>query len=267
MSVNIERTIDWAVKVFRPVLKELHIGQLSSKPYNYVLGGDYPALIRENMANCLLIVQKCKFLNPSNAGLFIWRYKESKKSYVLYILLSEKLFEQNTLPVIRKNISTHEFVHCIAAMMTFSRLQTVLLIRNLQNKLAKRFHCSEQFDGVNILNNLRNSFKENEPEPKIFDDAHFRTGDEDFQPLYSDLYKNLLLSYDLFCEKGFFDDTQKKKYYKYQKENNLEAMVKMLKELIKSLSEKKALDINFIIARIEEFYPKIEDDLKRIANT
>lgn len=47
MSVNIERTIDWAVKVFRPILKELHIGQLSSKPYNYVLGGDYQALIRK----------------------------------------------------------------------------------------------------------------------------------------------------------------------------------------------------------------------------
>ena len=143
------------------------------------------------------------------------------------------------MPVIRKNISTHEFVHCIAAMMTFSRLQTVLLIKNLQNKMMKRFHYTKQSDGVNILNNLRNSFKENEPEPKIFDDSHFRTGDEDFQPLYSDLYKNLLLSYDLFCEKGFFDDTQKKKYYEYRKENNSEAMIKILKEIIKSLSDKK----------------------------
>lgn len=38
------------------------------------------------------------------------------------------------------------------------------------------------------------------------------------------------------------------------------------KEIITSLLDKKALDIDFIIARIGGFYPKREDDLKRIAN-
>lgn len=92
---------------------------------------------------------------------------------------------------------------------------------------------------------------------------HFRTGDEDFIASYSDLYKNLLLSYDLFCEEGFFDNDKKEKFFKYKKNNNPNAMLNILKEVIIALSEKKALDKTFIINRIEEFYPKIETDFKK----
>lgn len=267
MLDNENEKIDWAVRVFRPILKDLRIPNLIEENYSYgfVKGASYPSLIRENMANCILIVLKYDFANPDNTGLFIWRYKENKNSYILYILLNKKLFENGNSSVFRKAISTHEFLHCIAAMLTFSRLQTISLIRNLQKKMSKRFHYIKNSDGINILNNLRISFKDKtaELEYKRFDDEHFRTGDEDFIASYSDLYKNLLLSYDLFCEEGFFDTDKKEEFFKHKKNNNQNAMLNILKEVTIALSEKKALDKTFIINRIEEFYPKIETDFKK----
>ena len=131
--------------------------------------------------------------------------------------------------------------------------------------MSKRFHYIKNSDGINILNNLRISFKDKiaELEYKRFDDEHFRTGDEDFIASYSDLYKNLLLSYDLFCEEGFFDTDKKEEFFKHKKNNNQNAMLNILKEVTIALSEKKALDKAFIINRIEEFYPKIETDFKK----
>lgn len=249
--------LDWALSVFRPILKDLNISKLNGTSPTYILGADYPQLIRGNMANCLLVVSQYDFTDKENTGIFVWRYRASKNSFVLYILLNKTLFENDNLKIMRKAVSIHEFVHCVAAMLTFSRLKTEDLIIRLQEKMKKQFHYIKTSDGYEILKSLRKVLKNDDIAHKTFDDEHFRTGNEDFIASYADLYEEFLLSYKLFCETGFFDADKRKLFLSYKKQHNSDGMVNVLLEVIKSLSEDKCLDITFIVNRLKKFLPKI----------
>ena len=215
MSNNIsERDIEWAIKTFRPLLKDLEIPKLKAD-YKQILTSEYKIFNRYNMSNCAIIVSQYEFSKLEYKGVFVWQYCKEEDFYALYIILNSNLFKNTqAIKIVRKAVSTHEFVHCVAALMALSRLKTQALIENLHNRMKKKFHALTDNDVENIFKDLKRSLKDRKAtQIETFPDDHFRVGGEDFTDSYSDLYRNLLLSYELFCSDEFFNTDRKSDFF------------------------------------------------------
>ncbi|MBQ6567254.1 MAG: hypothetical protein IJP62_03390 [Treponema sp.] len=251
------RTIDWAVKLFRPVLVDLHIPALTDEIRIYT--ADYKEFQRYHMDRCLVIVKRFHFSKESYKGVFIWRYDATFDIFILYVIVADNLFEETSeeSAVYRKAITTHEFTHCIAAILTSERLNDKNLIKRQSDKLKKRFHAIEQNDIKNLMTDISISMvNPNAARLLTFPDSHFRTEDEDFPPKYSELYRNMLLSYSLFSD--YFNDDAKKRFKAFYDEGNREQAAKIISSVIIQISKEKCLDVNFVLTRFTtEFIPKL----------
>lgn len=257
------RTIEWAVNLFRPVLIDLNIPNLKDK--NELCTSNYKLLCRYHMDRCDIIVKRFHFSNENYKGVFIWRYIAEIDTFVLYIIVNDNLFTRATSEerIYRKAITTHEFTHCIATILTSERLNDKTLIKRQSDKLKKRFHAIEQNDIKNLMTDVSISMTEPESARLLaFPDEHFRTGDEDFVPMYNDLYRNMLLSYSLFTE--FFDNDKRKQFKAFYKKGDKLNASKIIASVLADISTKKCLDINFVLARFrEEFVSKALKDLSK----
>lgn len=263
MTTNVDdRNILWALKTFRPLLQALKLQEVKSEPF-LVFASQFKIFHRYNMANCVVIVKTKEFANKDDRGIFIWQYDEETNFYALYIVLNPLLFADSDIEtrIKRKATGVHEFTHCVAAMMTFSRLQSKALIQIMHNRMAQQIHSLDKNSLELLLKELTKPYsadiKENVP---IFPDDHFRTGGEDFTGLYDELVRNFLLSYELFCEQDFFNTEKQKQFKDFLKNEKQEDALRLLISVIEPLSKKKALSIHFIIQRInEEFLPKLQN--------
>lgn len=262
MNTNVdEKSLDWALKTFRPLLKALKLQEVKSEPF-LVYASRFRIFNRYNMANCVIVAITKEFTNKDDRGLFIWQYNEKNNFYALYIILNKSLYENNDIDTRfqRKATGIHEFTHCVAAMMTFSRLQSKALVKIMQERMAEQIHTLDKKALELMLLRLTKSSDENQNRDEPFPDSHFRTGGEDFTGEYDRLVKNFLLSYELFCEDEFFNTEKKKEFQKcFKEKGEAVAIQDYILPVIISLSEKKALSIPFIVQRIsEEFYKKIK---------
>lgn len=257
--------IDKNVKLFRPLLKDLQLQTISCIGYRCVLTSEYRLFNRFNMANCAVIVSQYSFSNMEYKGVFIWQYDQEEDFYVLYIILNRNLYGSNTLDerIIRKAVSVHEFTHCVAALLTISRLKTSALIISLQKKMAQSFHALRTSDITNIFKDLAMSLNDRKAmQTENFDDSHFRTGGEVFSASYSDLYRHLLLSYDLFCEKDFFNSDIREKFYACIRGDDITGSTNILIAIIQKLVEKKSLDKKFVVQQVTTFFlPRMEEGM------
>lgn len=245
-----KRDLEWATKIFRPLLKDLNIAHLTSGN-TQVFTADYRAFIQRNMDNCIVIVCCHKLSQEHHQGLFIWQYNEKEHFYALYIVLNTNLKADS---VARKAISVHEYVHCVAAMLAFSRLKTKDLINILHARMSKRFHVLTSIDVDKILKDLNGKNKSTPKKLDTFDDPHFRIEWEDFQASYAELYRNLLLSYELFCEKGFFDDVAREKLHQYLRQANSDGAISLLSDVTDAIASRKRLDRDFVFQRVMQIF-------------
>ena len=237
---------DWATKIFRPLLKDLDIAHLTSGNVQ-ILTADYKAFIKYHMDNCVVVVCCHPLTKEHHQGLFIWQYNKEENFYALYIVLNTNL---KTDIVARKAVSVHEYVHCVAAMLAFSRLDTKELIDILYSRMSKRFHVLTSIDVDKILKDLNEKDACNPPDLDTFDDPHFRIEWEDFQASYAELYRNLLLSYELFCEDGFFDVARKKEFFQCLLQQKSDEAIGILSKAIGSVALCKRLDKGFVFQRV-----------------
>lgn len=261
MTTNVDdKDTAWALKTFRPLLKALKLQEAKSEPLT-VFPSQYKTFHRHNMTNCVIVVKTKAFTNKDDRGIFIWQYNKESDFYALYIVLNSLLFADSNLEtrIKRKTTGVHEFTHCIAAMMTFSRLQSKALIQTMHERMARQFHSLDKNSLELLLKELTKPFNADLRESvPVFPDDHFRTGGEDFAGKYDELAKNFLLSYELFCEQEFFCSEKQRQFKDFLKRNQKEDALRLLVSVIKPLSDKKALSVHFIIKRIdEEFLQKL----------
>ncbi len=256
------KSLDWAVETFRPLMKDLKMGIPDEN--SLLTTSSYGHMIKNRMDCAVIVVRKCKFSKPEYQGLFLWQYNYKHKIYALYILLNEALYQDTSAEscVRRKAVSTHEFVHVTAALMTTAELQTDELIKRQLEKLRRVFHALESDDIAKLLQDMRLSPQSEDM--LNFADSHFRTGDEDFLASYGDLYRHLLLSYKLFREN--FDDNKVKCFMDSLQTRTIDGLL-VLMESIKTIARDKCLDKHFVTQRVvEEFiYKMIEES--RTANS
>lgn len=261
MTTNVDdKDTAWALKTFRPLLKALRLQEAKPEPLT-VFTSQYKTFHRHNMTNCVIVVKTKAFTNKDDRGIFIWQYNEKSDFYALYIVLNSILFTESNLEtrIKRKTTGVHEFTHCVAAMMTFSRLQSKALVQKIQAKMARQFHSLDKNSLELLLKELTKPYsadlKESVP---VFPDDHFRTGGEDFTGKYDELARNFLLSYELFCEQEFFGSEKQRQFKDFLNQNRQEEALHLLISVIEPLSDKKALSVRFILQRInEEFLQKL----------
>ena len=261
MTTNVDdKDTAWALKTFRPLLKALKLQEAKSEPLT-AFPSQYKTFHRHNMTNCVIVVKTKAFTNKDDRGIFIWQYNKESDFYALYIVLNSLLFADSNLEtrIKRKTTGVHEFTHCVAAMMTFSRLQSKALIRTMHERMARQIHPLDKNSLALLLKELTKplnaDLRESVP---VFPDDHFRTGGEDFTGKYDELAKNFLLSYELFCEQEFFGSEKQRQFKDFLKQKRQEDALRLLVSVIEPLSDRKALHIHFILQRInEEFLQKL----------
>lgn len=263
MTTNTDdKNTAWALKIFRPLLKALRLQEVKSEPFT-VFTSQYKIFNRYNMANCVIVVKTREFSNKDDRGIFIWQYNEETNFYALYIVLNKELYLSNDIEmrIRRKATGTHEFTHCVAAMMTFSRLQSKALIASMQDRMSKKIHSLNINSLEILLRELTRPYDESFKESVVtFPDEHFRTGGEEFTGKYDELVRNFLLSFELFSEPEFFNAEKQKQFHSYLKNKQAAEALNLLVSVIEPLSEKKALSPHFIVQRInEEFLLKIRE--------
>lgn len=254
------KSVDWAIKLFRPLLRSLKLQEINNKPLT-AFPSEYKMFHRYNMANCAIVVEIKKFRNEDDRGIFIWQYNEETNFYAFRIVLNNYLYTKSDrkTKILRKAAGIHEFTHCAAAMMTFSRLQSKILIETLQHRMIKKIQALNKVDLENLFRELTMSLSEKEKNNVMtFPDEHFRTDSEDFTGSYYELSRNFLLSYELFCEPDFFNAEKQKEFQTLLNAKKHQEALELLISVVKPLSEKKAISEHFIIQRIdEEFLNKL----------
>lgn len=260
LELPVKRNLAWAVKIFRPLMKQLKLQSLDSSCPRKILTSTEKNMFRLHMDRCMIVACRWKF-SDSRQGVSIWRYNKNSDVHVLYIFVNDALFDNEVekLKILRKIVTTHEFTHCVAYILTISRIANSLITEREIERLRKNTHILTKSDIQMILGDILKSPQQfTEKEFLAFPDEHFRTGDEDFQSSYSDLYRNFLLSYELFRE--FFDDSKMLEFIKATDKNDGSSK-KVLEDIITSIAIQKGLSRKFIIIRIQEFVVNIKADL------
>lgn len=208
------------------------------------------------MSKCVINIQLREFKNVNGCGFFVWQYDEDTKYYALNIYINKNLYSSNSDEnrVLRKGARVHEFTHCVAAMILFSRLESKVLKSTLHKRMQEKFHQVNRDDLKQLLckstsqtkNNNENTNKE------IFPDSHFRYNEGDgFDADYSDLEKAFLLSYALFCEYSSIEN--RKKIKALYNQDNKSDIIPIVSPIFEKLNKEKCLDKSFIIDRFSNY--------------
>ena len=259
---NSNRNVEWAVETFRPLLQALRLQYIGTKP-TYVKAADFRNLIVKGMGRCVIAVQRQKIADGQK-GYCVFIHNEELNLYILSIVVDETLFSDDSHDnrVQRKALGIHEFVHCVAIMMSVSLLGTGPnpLIERLKQILSEKLTVTTSEDFTALLKALGAISADTEP-PKIsmFNDKHFRTGFEDFPDDYADLYLNFLFSYKLLKE---IIDPQRIETFKqliFAKDS--EHLIQFLNDILSEIVEVKALEKEFVYQRFLSFLPRLSTEM------
>ena len=84
----------------------------------------------------------------------------------------------------RKLVTTHEFTHCTAAMLSLSGMYSEQLIESLQKSMRKNVDVIQSVDIDSVMSEFKKEISDGSKSVKTdlsfrkFDDEHFRTGYE-----------------------------------------------------------------------------------------
>lgn len=266
--VTTEHNTEWAFGLFRPLLKDLQLQSPNSKRYIRTSQKKY-GFVKCNMGRCVVVIMHYCFTNPKDKGVFVWTFDKARNFYVLYIIINENLYAENKVHedcVRRKIVTTHEFTHCVAAMLSLSRISSEQLVESLQKSMRKSIDVIQSVDVDVVMSEFSKEMSAGLQGGKTylsfrkFDDEHFRTKYEDFDGSYYDLNTNFLLSKQLFEE--YFTKDARKEFNKHMKNNNPQKAVALLRIAAEDVINKKFLNKEFVMNRIaNDFMPVYLNDV------
>lgn len=194
-------------------------------------------------------------------------YIKKSNLFILSIVLDENLFVSYFLALRteRKALGIHEFVHCVATMMSLARLGDAsnLLLDKLQILLQKKVTVTTSEDFKKLYNALGSLSKtEKECTDLVFNDSHFRIGFEDFQGDYEDLYLDFLFSFNRLLE--FLTDSKYEQFKNLLETNdsNNNSLINFLDSLFKEIENQKALKHQLVVQRFIMLLPCLVKKIK-----
>ncbi|MDE5614796.1 MAG: hypothetical protein K2I74_09150 [Treponemataceae bacterium] len=254
--------VEWAVDTFRPLLQELHVQNINSTPI-IVKTTDKRNFIIKGMGRCIIGIQR-QSLNDGQKGYCAFIHHKELNLFILSIVIDESLFLSDAfdLRVQRKALAIHEFVHCVAIMLSLSLLGSGPnpLIESLKKILSERLTVTTSDDFNQLLRALGTlSETKDYKRLPLFNDKHFRTGFEDFPDDYADLYLNFLFSYKLLREVVDSDKLETFKSLIISKASV--HLIDFLNDVISEITETKALEKEFVVQRFLYFLPRLSEEL------
>ena len=255
--VNKTRDEEWAVDLFRPLLRELKL-QESSKSYVLVKVSDYRHLVIKGMGRCLIVLKRRPLSkqNLPNRGYFVFIHREKENLYILYIVIDSDLYQDDSLDlrIARKAVGIHEFCHCVATMLSLAEVACGSpIFEKLRKRLCEKLHKTSLNDLTTLMTAFNSLETSSDDSLRPFPDSHFRLGFEDFPGDYAELYINFLLSYSLIKE---MMSEEKLKALRMSLDNQ-EELLKFLISFIEDVSEKKAINKIFVIRRLKTLLPRL----------
>lgn len=256
------RNVEWAVDLFRPLLQKLNVQNVGSSPTIVKTVNDRNLIIK-GMGRCIIGIQR-QILADGQRAYCTFIHRKEVNLYILSIVIDDSLFEKDDHEsrVQRKALAVHEFVHCVAIMMSLSLLGTGAnpLIERLKQILKEKLSVTTSDDFTQLFAALGTLAKKTEfPKLSLCSDKHFRTGFEDFPDDYADLYLNFLFSYKLLRE--IIDAERFETFKTLIVSKDANHLASFLRDLLKEISETKALEQEFVFERFLQFLPRLSKEL------
>jgi hypothetical protein len=234
------------VAYFRPVLQRLSVRQesaigtpvfLSSFPHLWNLDNNGKWVITLLKAN--LGESKAKFMS---------QYHKKTGIMECYIILDTAFFIEAKVPnEIRKAVAVHEFCHFLALIYASISATEKNLAQRLKERLSKTIDELTN-DQVLKLYQMLNKIRPFSDDFSFFEqtkDDHFRLNCENLDLSYSDLFKNFLLSHQMFEE--FFEKQERKKFFSLLKSGNTGDALNVYLKVTKTIAKEKWLSEKFAI--------------------
>ncbi len=269
-----EHGTEWAFGLFRPLLRDLRLQSVQDRTYLRTSNKKY-GLIKYHMERCVIVALRYKFSNENDKGVFVWTYDKKRNFYILYIIINDNLYKDNMKHeecVKRKLVTTHEFTHCTAAMLSLSGMYSEQLIGSLQKSMRKNVDVIQSVDVDSVMSEFKREINGENKSVKTdlsfrkFDDEHFRTGYEGFEGSYYDLNSNLLFSKQLFEE--YFGKNKQQSFKDCIKRGALQDAVILLKEASELVIEEKNLDRRLVLNKIQiDFLPQYLAETAKYVNS
>jgi hypothetical protein len=199
----------------------------------------------DNIGNWVITLLKAKLGDDSRAK-FISQYYKRTEIMACYIILDEKCFVEAKVPnEIRKAISVHEFCHFLALLYASISTTEENLKERLKERLSKTIDelTNEQVIKLYQLLNQMRPFSDVFSSFESTKDEHFRLNCENLDLSYSDLFKNFLLSRQMFDD--FFYKEEREKFFSLLKDGKTQDALDMYLEIAKTIAREKWLPEKF----------------------
>ena len=259
----------WFIKTFRPLLQQLKVQDMPPFPdLRIIYLSNNRDLIIKRLGRCIVVIKQRNF--PQNiGGILITSYREDLDYFRLQIIINSALCNSNNLDlrIKQKETAVHEFTHAIATLSAIARISpdSKKLIDRLKDVLTKKAHALsfneiEQIDAelssslYLMLNQIilkEEKTDSNDGAIKKFPDEHYRLGFEDVPISYPILYDELLFSQEMFNEYLTHDIIQPLCNAIYDK--NSQVFIELFTHIALRITEEKALNLQFVAARILKF--------------
>ena len=240
--------LDCAIDYFRPILQSLQIRRgtvgfpvfLQSFPHLWNI---------DNSGKWVLTVLKAK-LNDSKAK-FVSKYYPNSGIMMCYIILDESCFINARAPnELRKIVVVHEFCHFLALLYACISNTEEVFKKNLKKRLSKIIDELTNDNVSELFRLLNNANLFNEEEFSIFEqtrDSHFRLNYENLDLSYTELFRNFMLSRQMFDD--FFSRADRDNFSNLLKSGNVQEAFDLYINIAKRIAQEKWLPEKFALSQ------------------
>jgi hypothetical protein len=238
--------LESAVACFRPILQRFKIRQgVFDLPFFLA---SFPHLWSLNK-NCIWVITILKAnMPPDGRAKFVSQYHREAKIMECYIILSDIYFVDARVPnEIRKAVVVHEFCHFLALIYASASTSEDILQEKLKERLSKVVDVLTN-EQVLKLYQLLNKDRQLNDDFSTFEqtrDDHFRLNCENLDLSYTDLFRNFLLSRQMFEE--FFQKKDREDFSRLLWEGQTQEAIDLYINVAKRIAREKWLPENFAI--------------------
>ena len=247
-----EQTTEGAFSLLRPVIQNLKFQELEVNPRVYRMSSSVH--LKASGFGKWVVIAKQNSSSNGVTGRTAIALDKTHNLFLLFIFVDKNLFVDDKIEhrTQRKMVAIHEFVHGAAHMFLmrfYGEIKYIeLMEKNIIQKVA--LTTSDQFN--EMLSAIGKLGTKGGDSHEIFTDGHFRLLEKNlkdgFLGNFTELYTNLLLSYQLILE------TMKK--IKEHQGSKID-ISKLLTLTFNELVNIKALDDEFVLGRIKLFLPML----------
>jgi hypothetical protein len=256
--------LESAVNVFYPVLKRLQIKRdiKDNIPISVALSCFDQLKEIDSISKWEIVILKRNLINTDNTALFMLKledpqFKDSKIK--CFIVIDERYYPRGeSFRVVHETrliIAVHEFMHFLSYVfarinnhpsefLEISKVQLSKKIDLLSTKTSLELY--NLFNGITPVDDLTNS--------KNANDEHFRLRKDDTPLNYTELYKNLMLPFQLFDE--YFSEQDKERFSKLWREQKYGEADDLYKDIAKRVAREEWITEKFAIHQAYNFLNK-----------